>query len=172
MGVFPEAVAALMSRRDGQLGYRQYSPGSHHESACRNAQEWGLPANRLAPDLPLVKGDRVQLQQVMLNFILNAVEALSGTREGSRELLISTVKAEPDGVLVAVLDSGTGLALSNLERLFEAFYTIKPGGLGTGLSICRSIIEAHGDGCGPRQTNRRAPSFGLRYPRNKSGHSR
>jgi signal transduction histidine kinase len=76
--------------------------------------------------------------------IVNAVEAMKGVVEGSRELLISTSKAEPDGVLVAVQDTGPVLAEANLERLFEAFYTTKPGGLGMGLSICRSIIEAHG----------------------------
>jgi PAS domain S-box-containing protein len=99
---------------------------------------------QLAEGLPLIQGDRVQLQQVILNLIVNAVEAMSGVGEGSRELLISTGKAESDGVLVAVRDSGPGLAPASLERLFGAFYTTKPGGLGMGLSICRSIIEAHG----------------------------
>jgi PAS domain S-box-containing protein len=98
---------------------------------------------QLAEGLPLIQGDRVQLQQVILNLIINAVEAMSGS-EGSRELLIDTGQAEPDGVLVAVRDTGPGLAPASLERLFEAFYTTKPGGLGMGLSICRSIIEAHG----------------------------
>ena len=69
---------------------------------------------------------------------------MSGISEGVRELLISTRKAESDGVLVGVRDSGPGLAPATLERLFESFYTTKPGGLGLGLSICRSIIEAHG----------------------------
>ena len=99
---------------------------------------------QLAEGLPLIQGDRVQLQQVILNLIINAVEAMSAAGEGSRELLISTGKAESDGVLVAVRDSGPGLAPASLERLFGAFYTTKPGGLGMGLSICRSIIEAHG----------------------------
>jgi len=81
---------------------------------------------------------------VILNLVINAVEAMSGMSEGSRDLLISTGKAEPGGVLVAVRDSGPGLAPATLERLFEAFYTTKPSGLGLGLSICRSIIEAHG----------------------------
>jgi PAS domain S-box-containing protein len=94
--------------------------------------------------LPLIEGDRVQLQQVILNLIMNAVEAMSGVSGGARELLLSTRKAEPNGVLVGVRDSGPGLATATLERLFEAFYTTKPGGLGMGLSICRSIIEAHG----------------------------
>jgi C4-dicarboxylate-specific signal transduction histidine kinase len=98
----------------------------------------------LAEGLSLIQGDRVQLQQVILNLIINAVEAMSGVGVGSRELLIRTCNAEPDGVHVAVRDSGPGLAPTNLERLFEAFYTTKPSGLGMGLSICRSIIEAHG----------------------------
>ena len=94
--------------------------------------------------MPLIQGDRVQLQQVILNLIINAVEAMSGAREGSRELLISTRIFQSDGVLVLVRDSGPGLAPAGLERIFEAFYTTKPGGLGMGLSVCRSIIEAHG----------------------------
>jgi signal transduction histidine kinase len=94
--------------------------------------------------LPPIQGDRVELQQVILNLIINAVEAMSGVSEGSRELLVDTGKAGSDGVLVAVRDSGPGLAPASLERLFDAFYTTKPGGLGMGLSICRSIVEAHG----------------------------
>jgi signal transduction histidine kinase len=97
----------------------------------------------LADGLPLVQGDRVQLQQVILNLIINAFEAMSAGEE-TRELLISTRKAENEGVLVAVRDSGPGLAPATLERLFESFYTTKPNGLGLGLSISRSIIEAHG----------------------------
>jgi PAS domain S-box-containing protein len=98
---------------------------------------------QLAKGLPLIQGDRVQMQQVILNLIINAIEAMEGV-EGSRDLLISTDKAEPDGVLVMVRDSGPGLAPAALARAFEPFYTTKSGGLGMGLSICRSIIEAHG----------------------------
>jgi signal transduction histidine kinase len=98
----------------------------------------------LADGLPLIHGDRVQLQQVILNLIMNAVEAMGGASDGKRELLISTRKAEPGGVLVGVRDWGPGLAPATLEYIFDAFYTTKPGGLGIGLSICRSIIEAHG----------------------------
>jgi signal transduction histidine kinase len=98
---------------------------------------------QLADILPAIQGDRVQLQQVVLNLLINAVDAMSGMSEGVRELLISTAKTDSEGVLVAVRDSGPGLAPEGLERLFEAFYTTKPGGLGMGLSICRSIIEAH-----------------------------
>jgi PAS domain S-box-containing protein len=97
----------------------------------------------LAETLPLVQGDRVQLQQVMLNLIVNAVEAMSQIRENRRELLISS-QSEADSILVAVRDSGPGLPEAALERAFEAFYTTKSNGLGMGLSICRSIVEAHG----------------------------
>ena len=99
---------------------------------------------QLADGLPLVQGDRIQLQQVMLNFILNAVEAMSGSSETTRQLLIRTERDGPDGVLVAVEDSGPGIKPESLDRLFDPFYTTKPGGMGMGLSICRSIIEAHG----------------------------
>jgi len=99
---------------------------------------------QLAQDLPLVQGDRIQLQQVVLNFIVNAIEAMSEVSEGSRELLIGTEEDGSDRVLVAVRDSGPGLPAESLEHLFDAFYTTKPGGMGMGLSICRSIIEIHG----------------------------
>ncbi len=98
----------------------------------------------VAEGLPLVRGDRVELQQVILNLILNAFEAMVEISEGSRELLITTGISELGDVLVAVRDSGPGLAPTALEHLFEAFHTTKPNGLGLGLSICRSIIEAHG----------------------------
>jgi signal transduction histidine kinase len=99
---------------------------------------------QLAEALPAIQGDRVQLQQVILNLLINAVEAMSGMSEGLRELLISTAKTDPEGMLVAVRDSGPGFAPESVDRLFESFYSTKPGGLGMGLSICRSIIEAHG----------------------------
>jgi C4-dicarboxylate-specific signal transduction histidine kinase len=98
----------------------------------------------LAKSLPLIRGDRIQLQQIVLNLIMNAVEAMSEAREGSRDLLISTAEDMSNGVLVAVRDSGPGLNPESLDRLFDPFYTTKPGGMGMGLSICRSIIEAHG----------------------------
>jgi PAS domain S-box-containing protein len=97
-----------------------------------------------AEGLPEVAGDRVELQQVAVNLILNAIEAMGGTSEGPRELLIRTAKTDRDGVLVAVMDSGPGLPAAGLERLFEPFFTTKSSGLGIGLSICRSIVEAHG----------------------------
>ena len=101
-----------------------------------------LVRTRLAEGLPSVQGDWVQLQQVLLNLIINAIEAMRDVGEEERELLVSTGR-EPDGVSVEVRDSGPGFAPATLERVFEAFYTTKPGGLGLGLSICRSIVEAH-----------------------------
>ncbi|HTJ58900.1 MAG TPA: AAA family ATPase [Devosiaceae bacterium] len=98
----------------------------------------------LAQGLPPVQGDRVQLQQVILNLIINAIEAMSGLSDGPRELLIGAGWAEPNGVLVTVRDSGPGLSPGALDSLFEAFHTTKPSGLGLGLSISRSIVEAHG----------------------------
>jgi signal transduction histidine kinase len=98
---------------------------------------------QLAETLPVIQGDRVQMQQVILNLLINAIEAMSGMSEVPRELLISTRDTETDGVLVAVRDSGPGIAPESVDRLFESFYTTKPTGLGMGLSICRSIIEAH-----------------------------
>jgi len=98
---------------------------------------------RLEPGLPLVAGDRVQLQQVILNLTVNAVEAMSGISEGPRELLITSANARENMILVTVQDSGPGLDRENPNRVFQAFYTTKPTGLGMGLSICRSIIEAH-----------------------------
>jgi C4-dicarboxylate-specific signal transduction histidine kinase len=119
---------------------------------------------QFANDLPLVMGDRIQLQQVILNLLVNAIQAMSGVPEGPRELGVSSEKvAEIDGeskeeryeggaladaewthVLITVRDSGPGLDPQSLNRLFDAFYTTKPQGLGMGLSISRSIIEAHG----------------------------
>src|SRR5262249_33969955 len=91
-----------------------------------------------------VQGDRVQLQQVVLNLILNAVEAMGSVGAEARELSISTEQEVTGGVLVRVRDSGPGIDPTHLERGFETFYTTKSGGVGMGLSICRSIIDAHG----------------------------
>ena len=99
---------------------------------------------RLTEGLPPIQGDRVQLQQVIINLIINAIEAMSGVGKGSKALLISTGQEGWGGVLVSVQDSGPGRDVEGLDRLFDAFYTTKPGGMGMGLSICRSIIEAHG----------------------------
>jgi PAS domain S-box-containing protein len=109
------------------------------------AVEYGISVlTELANPSPLVEADRVQLQQVLLNLIVNAVEAIGADNEGPKELIIRTATGGSSDVLVAVEDSGPGLEPAMLERVFESFYTTKATGLGLGLSICRSIIEAHG----------------------------
>ena len=99
---------------------------------------------KLAPDLPRILGDRVQLQQVILNLMMNGIEAMSPVTDRSRDLLIRSCRYESDKVLIAVQDSGTGLETESLDHLFTAFFTTKPKGMGMGLAISRSIIEAHG----------------------------
>jgi PAS domain S-box-containing protein len=98
----------------------------------------------LSNDVPPVLGDRIQLQQVILNLILNAIEAMSGVSQLRRELSIASVKDGPNGVLVIVRDSGTGVDETALHRLFEAFYTTKADGMGIGLAVSRTIIQDHG----------------------------
>jgi C4-dicarboxylate-specific signal transduction histidine kinase len=125
----------------------------------------------LEAGLPFIEGDRVQLQQVVLNLVVNAVQAMGAAGEGPRELFITTAQTEPTGVMVAVKDSGPGLAAATVERLFEAFYTTKPGGLGLGLSICRSIIEAHGGRLSVTANLPRGASFHFTMPTHPGGAS-
>ncbi|MNK94274.1 Sensor histidine kinase TmoS [compost metagenome] len=99
---------------------------------------------QLMDGLPLIEGDRVELQQVLLNLIMNALEAMSGTAQGERQLQISVAPGEAGYLRVSVSDSGPGFLVENTDQVFTSFYTTKPTGLGLGLSICRSIIEAHG----------------------------
>jgi signal transduction histidine kinase len=99
---------------------------------------------QLSDDEPLIQGDRVQLQQVLLNLLLNAIEALSSVSIGSRHLVIASTKKDLKSVLVSVYDSGKGFPSNNLDRLFDPFYSTKPDGMGMGLTISRSIVESHG----------------------------
>ena len=98
----------------------------------------------LADDLSPVLGDRVQLQQVVLNLVMNGVQAMSTVEERRRELVIRTQNDEADQVRVTVQDSGIGLDPQSMERIYDAFYTTKHGGMGMGLSISRSIVQDHG----------------------------
>src|SRR5262245_14207346 len=98
---------------------------------------------RLAEGLFPIHGDRVQLQQVIMNLLMNAVEAMGTSQAGARDLLIST-EQDHEGVLVGVRDSGPGIDAAYPERVFDPFYTTKSRGMGMGLSICRSIVETHG----------------------------
>ena len=111
-----------------------------HAEAVKNGV---LVQSELTDGLPLVKGNRVELQQVVLNLITNALEAMGRVAGGTRELLIGSALANSD-VLVTLRDTGPGLLAADLKRIFEPFHTTKSAGMGMGLSICRSIIEAHG----------------------------
>jgi PAS domain S-box-containing protein len=99
---------------------------------------------QLAPTLPEILGDRVQLQQVIINLLMNAIEAMDMPTDRPRELLIRSASSDTDRLTVSVTDSGIGISAENANRLFNAFFTTKASGLGMGLSICRSIVEAHG----------------------------
>ena len=123
--------------------------------------------SRLASGMAPVHGDRVQLQQVVLNLILNAVEAMSSVEADERELLISTDQSEANGTLVAVRDSGPGIDPKHLELVFEAFYSTKSG-MGMGLSICRSIIAAHGGRLWAAAAEPRGALFQFTLPSAKS----
>jgi PAS domain S-box-containing protein len=98
----------------------------------------------LSRELPLVRGDRVQLQQVILNLVINGLEAIEKSKDGVRELIVTSSNHESNGVLVTVRDSGAGLDLANVDRVFDAFFTTKTDGMGMGLAISRTIIESHG----------------------------
>jgi PAS domain S-box-containing protein len=98
----------------------------------------------LAPALPMILGDRVQLQQVIINLVMNGIEAMQPVTDRPRELVIRSHQDETQHALVSVADCGGGISAENINRLFNAFFTTKSGGLGMGLSICRSIVEAHG----------------------------
>ena len=97
----------------------------------------------LAPALPMIRGDRVQLQQVMINLVMNGIEAMESVTDRPRELVVRSGRDEPDQALISVADCGVGISAENADRLFNAFFTTKASGMGMGLSICRSIVEAH-----------------------------
>jgi signal transduction histidine kinase len=120
--------------------------------------------SRLADRLPLVSADRVQLQQVLINLIINAIEAMAGTSDWSRELAIVSDTDDANDVFVEVQDTGPGLDPENLDRLFESFYTTKPDGIGMGLAISRSIAEAHGGQLSAAPNNPCGAVFRLTLP--------
>jgi C4-dicarboxylate-specific signal transduction histidine kinase len=98
----------------------------------------------LAPTLPMILGDRVQLQQVIINLVMNGIESMQSVTDRPRELVVRSCQDETQQVLVSVADCGVGISAENADRLFTAFFTTKSSGMGMGLSICRSIIDAHG----------------------------
>jgi PAS domain S-box-containing protein len=123
----------------------------------------------LPPALPLVLGDRIQLQQVAINLVINGIEAMASVTDRPRELMIQTGLDDAGQIVVTVKDCGTGLATENAERLFDAFYTTKSGGMGMGLSICRSIVAAHGGRLSASQNSGAGATFQFTLPLHVEG---
>jgi PAS domain S-box-containing protein len=125
----------------------------------RELRDQGITLHQdLCAALPAVRGDRVEVQQVLINLVMNGMEAMAAVDQRARNLLIGSYQ-DGDQVLVAVQDSGTGIDAASIDRLFSSFYTTKPSGLGMGLSICRSIIEAHGGKLWASQNAGRGATF-------------
>jgi two-component system sensor kinase FixL len=119
----------------------------------------------LSPEVRPVKGDSVQLQQVILNLMLNAFSAMSGAEfDGARRLIVRTSLMDPLNVRIEVQDSGTGIAAEKMDSIFDPFITGKPDGLGMGLSICRSIIERHGGTISAANNPVRGATFSVTLP--------
>jgi PAS domain S-box-containing protein len=140
-------IRALVKKAPPQKDWLHINEAIHEvvDLARSEAAKNGVLVQRqLGEELPPIQGDRVQLQQVILNLVVNAVEAIGNREAGPREILIETAWTGSDAILVSVQDTGPGLDPANIERMFDAFYTTKADGLGLGLSICRSIIDAHG----------------------------
>ena len=123
----------------------------------------------MTPSRLSILGDRIQLQQVLMNLILNGMEAIASVSDGPRELLIRSSKNGADQVIVSVRDTGIGIDPDNAERLFTPFFTTKPDGTGMGLSICRSIIELHGGRVWASRNERRGATFHFSLPLRQEG---
>jgi signal transduction histidine kinase len=123
----------------------------------------------LGSSLPPVDGDRIQLQQVVMNLLMNGIQAMSGVIGGRRELRIRSREHGSDQILVAVEDSGIGIDPANIDQVFNAFFTTKPDGIGMGLSICRSIIERHGGRIWARRNSGAGTTFEFTLYRSKGG---
>jgi PAS domain S-box-containing protein len=120
----------------------------------------------LAPVLPMILGDRVQLQQVIINLVMNGIEAMRSVADRPRELVVRSGQDEPRQALISVADCGVGIAAENVDRLFNPFFTTKSGGMGMGLSICRSIMEAHGGRLWATATGPHGATFQFTLPVN------
>jgi signal transduction histidine kinase len=121
-------------------------------------------STELSNELPNVPANRVQLQLVIRNLITNAVEAMSSVTDRERVLHVRSEMIEPHGVLVAVADSGTGIDPESMKRIFDAFFSTKSHGMGMGLSICRSIVEAHGGQLSATSARPRGSVFRIFFP--------
>jgi signal transduction histidine kinase len=118
----------------------------------------------LSSQLPRIFGDRIQLQQVVINLIINAVEAMEGIVDRPRELAIRSGADGNGAVLVTVMDRGAGICEDAIDRMFTPFFTTKSGGMGMGLSICRSIVEAHGGRLSASPNQGRGATFQIKLP--------
>jgi signal transduction histidine kinase len=98
----------------------------------------------LSPDLPSISGDSVQLQQVVLNLVLNTIQAMDNQEGGLKELVVTSCREPANEIIISIRDSGVGIDANQFEHLFQPFFTTKPAGTGMGLAICRSIVESHG----------------------------
>jgi signal transduction histidine kinase len=139
-------LRALFSRKEARAETVDLNEAAHEVVAlCADEFQKNrvIVRQELANDLPLVAGDRVQLQQVILNLLRNASDAMNGVADRPRELVIKTEVDEDDCVRLSVRDTGVGITPQDMERLFDAFYTTKGEGMGIGLSVSRSIIERH-----------------------------
>src|SRR5216683_2906260 len=139
-------LRALFSKRDGPVESVDLNEATREVIALSRSElqrSRAILRPELGDDLPPVTGDRVQLQQVILNLLLNASEAMSGVDDRPRQLVIRTARDEGDRVRLSVQDAGVGVEPQGVDKLFEAFYTTKSGGMGIGLSVSRSIIESH-----------------------------
>ena len=128
------------------------------------AQQGASLSSQLSGDVPPVWADRIEIQQVILNLIMNGIEAVSAVANGPREVLVTTSKDKQDDLLLAVCDTGTGLDPAKLEHIFDAFYTTKRKGMGMGLAVSRSIIEAHGGRLWASQNEPRGAIFQFTLP--------
>ncbi len=140
-------LRALLAKRETSIEPVDLNEASREVIALsqRGLQDGGAALQlELADNIPPVEGDRIQLQQVILNLVLNAVEAMVEINDRPRRLIIRTARAHQEGVVLAVQDAGPGIDPANVERIFEPFHTTKANGLGIGLSICRTIVEAYG----------------------------
>jgi signal transduction histidine kinase len=125
----------------------------------------------LADELPLISAVRIQLQQVILNLISNAVESMASIDGRPRLLTVRSQKEDGYGILVSVEDTGTGIDKAEVDRIFEAFFSMKPEGMGMGLSICRSIVEAHGGRITVAQTGPCGSAFHVALPHDEASQS-
>jgi C4-dicarboxylate-specific signal transduction histidine kinase len=169
-----QRVRALAKKTDPQMVALDINDSIREAISLEQREVLGRGVSlrtELAPALPTVLGDRVQLQQVIINLVMNALEAMEPVTDRPREMLIRSQQHEAAQVLVAVQDSGIGIDSHNAEGLFNAFFTTKPGGMGMGLSISRSIIAAHGGRLWASPNEDHGATFQFSLPTNSQGAS-